>query len=322
MRKIPFRFNSDKFEDKYPEIKNQRFYGFKKLTMANSMFDSSYMRDIIAADLLAEAGLPVARTAYYEIIMEYGEGPVNLGLYVVIESIEDTVIERYFGDKSGNIYKPEGVGARLAEGTFGWIQHGFVKKNNEIEADWSDIEALYNLLHSEGRTSDPKAWRESLESIFDVDGFLEWLAISTIIQHWDSYGVMPNNFYLYNDPDTGLLTWISWDHDVILGIGDEMTSNASLGKNEIGPDWPLIRYLLDDPTYYSRYLDYINETINGPFDPDKLEVKCRALAELINPYVVGESSEAAFNWAVKRLIDRIHSRYEAAIDFLADERGG
>jgi len=320
--KTPLRLNFDKFEDKYPQIKDQRFYGFKKLTMANSMYDISYMRDIIASDLLAEAGLPAARTAYYEVILDYGEGPVNLGLYVAIEDIENTAIKRYFGSESGNIYKPESGGASLAEDIREWIQYSFVKKNNESESDWSDIEALYKTLHSKERISDPEAWRERLESIFDVDVFLEWLAISAIIQHGDSYGIRPNNYYLYNDPDTGMLTWISWDHDMILGNSDEMISNDFLGKDEIGQDWPLIRYLLDDPLYHNRYICYIEETINGPFKPDKLEVKCRALAELIVPYIAKEKNESAFEWSVNKLIDRIHQRYQAAIDFLADKRAG
>ena len=318
--KIPLRFNFDKYEDKSPEIKDQRFYGFKKLTMANSMYDSSYMRDIIASDILAEAGLPSAHTAYYEVILDYGEGPVNLGLYVGIEAIEHTAIKRYFGSESGNIYKPEGGGASLAEGTREWIQYSFVKKNNESESDWSDIEALYNTLHSKERISASEAWRESLESIFDVDVFLEWLAISAIIQQGDCYGVRPNNYYLYNDPDTGLLTWISWDHDMILGIGDEMLSSESLGRDEVGQCWPLIRYLLDDPIYYNHYVDYIKETTNGPFNPDKLELKCKSLAELITPYITKETNEYTFKWSTKRLIDHIYQRYQVAIDFLADKR--
>lgn len=314
--KIPLRFNFDKFEDKYPDIKNQRFYGFKKLTMTNAIFDPTYMRDVIMADVLTEAGLVAAETAYYEIVMDYGEDPVNLGLYVAIEVIEHTVIERYFGDESGNIYKGQSVGASLAEGTFDWIQHSFVKKNNESEADWSDIEELYTILHSKGRTSDPEAWQESLESIFNVDIFLEWLAISTIIEHWDTYGDRPDNFYLYNDPDSELLTCISWDHDMILGIVGEGKSSASLGREEIGQDWPLIRYLLDNPIYYNRYVDYIKETIEGPFDPASLEIKCRTLAELIAPYIAEQSGEAAFESAVQRLINRIYERYQMVENFL------
>jgi len=321
--KLPLKLDFDEFEDEYPEIDDQRFYGFKQLSLSNAFKDGTFMRDAIAADLLAESGLVAAETAYYEVIIDYGEGPVDLGLYVMIEVIDDTVIDRFFSDDSGNIYEGEGPGTSLALGTFGLIEDSFVKENNEEEADWSDIEALYNVIHSEERTSDPEAWRENLESVFDVDAFLEWLAISAVVQHWDSYGSMPHNFYLYHDPDTDLLTWISWDHNEILRSGGEtggrggMRTSISLGRDEVGQNWPLIRYLLDDPVYYDRYIGYIEETITGAFNPDEMKEKCQELADLIAPYAANESGEVAFKSAVQELINTIYERYQAAAAFLA-----
>jgi spore coat protein CotH len=323
--KLPLKLDFDEFEGDHPEIENQRFYGFKQLSLSNSFSDSTYMRDVISADLLEEAGLVAAETAYYEVILDYGEGPVDLGLYVMIEVIDDTVIDRVFGDDSDNIYEGDGLGASLALGTFDQIKDSFLKENNNQEADWRDIEALYNTLHSEQRSSDPEAWRENLESIFDVDTFLEWLAMSAIIQNWDSCGHMSHNFYLYDDPESGLLTWISWDHNMVLGVGSGMGGpggmggNTSLGRDEVGQNWPLIRYLLDDTVYHKRYVKYIEETINGPFNTETLEEKCQELAELIAPYILEESGEAVFESVVQELRNRIYERYEAATDFLTSE---
>jgi spore coat protein H len=329
--KLPLKLDFDEFEDEYTEIDNQRFYGFKQLSLSNAFNDRTYMRDVISADILAEAGLVAADTAYYEVILDYGEGPVNLGLYVMVEVVDDTVIDRFFGDDSGNIYEADGRAASLAQGTFSQIESSFLKENNRGDADWSDIEELYNVLHSESRTSEPEVWRESLESVFDVNTFLKWLTIAAVIQHWDTYGSMTHNFYLYHDPDTGQLTWISWDHNMVLGAGiggdrrggmgapgRGMGGSASLGREEIGQNWPLIRYLLDDPVYYDRYVDYIEEAINGAFNPDKIAEKCQELAELIAPYAAQESSTSDFNSAVQELINRVYERFEAATTFLAD----
>jgi spore coat protein H len=332
--KLPLKLDFDQYEEKYPEINNQRFYGFKQISLSNSFSDDTYMRDAITADMLAEAGLVAAETAYYEIILDYGDGPVNLGLYVAIEVIDDTVIDRVLGNDSGNIYQADGSGVSLAAGTFNQIKDSFEKENNQQLADWSDIETLYNVLHSEKRISDPKAWRKSLESIFDVNVFLEWLAISAIIQNWDNYGSMSHNFYLYHDPDTNRLTWISWDHNMVLmgsggmggpdgiampgggmGIPGGMGGNVSLDKKDVGQNWPLIRFLLDDPTYYNQYVNYIKETINGAFNPDKMKKKCQELAALIAPY--NANNKNAFESAVQELINRINERFQAANTFLA-----
>lgn len=322
--KLPLKLDFDEFEDEDPEIHDQRFYGFKQLSLSNTFHDSTYMHDAITADILAEAGLPAAETAFYEVIMDYGEGPVELGLYVVIEVIDDTVINRFFGSNSGNTYKPTGS-VSLAKGTFGQIQDSYVKKNNIEKADWSDIKALYNVLHSEERGANPEAWRASLESIFNVNVFLEWLAISAIIQHWDAYGAMPHNFYLYHDPETKLLTWISWDHNEVLGSGrgwGRMRGSVSLSGREVGDNWPLISYLLADPIYYERYTGYIEKTIKGAFNPDKLVKECQRMAELIGPYAAKESGKATFESAVQELIGRIYERAEAAEAFLGSPRIG
>lgn len=317
--KLSLKFEFDEFEDEYPEIHNQRFYGFKQLSLSNGFADSTYMRDVIATYLLAEAGLPAAKASFYEIIMDYGEGPVNLGLYIMIEVIDDTVIGRFFGSDYGNIYDGEKSGVSLAKGTFNQIKDSFQKENNRGIADWSDIEELYRILHSSDRISDPEEWRKNLESIFNVDAFLEWLAISAIMQHWDSYGQIPHNFYLYNDPDTGQITWISWDHNMILTrppSREDMRLSISLGKEEVGQNWPLIRFMLDDPVYYNRYFSYMEKAVNSIFDPEQLEKKCWELADLITPYTVKESRYEEFESAVKTLTNRIYKRYQIATDFL------
>ncbi len=341
--KLPFKLDFDEFEDEYPEIHNQRFYGFKQLSLANNFSENAFMRDTISYELLAEAGLVAAATAPYEIILDYGEGPVSLGLYTMIEVIDDTVIERHFGHDSGNIYEGDGPAASLAAGAFDQIETSFQKENNKQTADWGDIEALYEVLHSEARTADPEAWRAELESIFDVDTFLKWLALSAVIQHWDTYGAMPHNYYLYNDPHTGRLTWISWDHNMVLGgmgglmggppagagggaaagmgrpgggMGGRM--NVSLDRAEVGDNWPLIRFLLDEPAYYDRYVGYLKEISTEVFDPDRLAGRIQAQAELLAPYAGAEIGETAYENAVQQLIDRVYERAAAVEAFLSE----
>ncbi|MBK6978586.1 MAG: hypothetical protein IPH28_17060 [Cytophagaceae bacterium] len=43
--KLPFKLQFDEFEDKYPETKNQRFYGFKELALVPSYGDNSFMKE-------------------------------------------------------------------------------------------------------------------------------------------------------------------------------------------------------------------------------------------------------------------------------------
>jgi hypothetical protein len=325
--KLPLKLDFDEFEDDYPEISGQRFYGFKQLSLANGFSDPSFMRDAATSAILEEAGLPAAETAFYEVILDYGEGPVTLGLYTMIEVIDDTVVERTFGSDDGNIYEADGSAASFAASTFSQIEQSFQKENNKYEADWSDIKELFEVLHDDQRTSDPAAWRADLEAIFEVDSFLEWLAISAVIQHWDAYGNMSHNYYLYHDPDSGQLKWISWDHNMAMstGTGDGAgggpgSRSVSLDKAEVNDNWPLIRCLLDDPVYYALYLDYLAETVEGAFDPDHMAETYQTTAELIAPYAAADVGEAAFDAAVQQLIEHAYQRADSVEEFLTTSR--
>ncbi len=65
---LPFKLDFDEFEDENPAIDNQRFYGFKQLSLSNNTNDATFMRDAVTSDILAEAGIASAETAFYELL--------------------------------------------------------------------------------------------------------------------------------------------------------------------------------------------------------------------------------------------------------------
>ena len=321
--KLPLKLDFDEFENDYTEIDDQRFYGFKQLSLSSNFHDSSFLREKVAADIFREAGVPSAHTAFYQVYIDYGEGPVYFGLYTMVEVIDDTVIEEQFADDSGNLYKPSGQGAKFIAGTFN--EDSFDKETNQDEADYSDIQALFAALHTDLRMTNPAQWRAGLEAVFDVDGFLRWLAVNTVIQNWDTYGGISHNYYLYNDPETGLLTWIPWDNNEALQERVQR-GNLSLNMDEVTDDWPLIRYIMDDPVYQGIYVAYVEEVVNGAFNPDEIKVKYQELHDLISSYVVGPNgeidgythlvSESAFEDSVASLIQHAYNRYKAASEYV------
>jgi spore coat protein CotH len=339
--KLPFKLDFDEFEDTYPEIDNQRFFGFKQLSFSSNWSDDSLLREKVTADIFREAGVPSAQTSFYAVYVDFGDGPVYFGLYTAVEVIEDTVIDTQFADNDGNVYKPEGEGATFAAGTFD--EDEFDKETNGDEADYSDILAMFEALHADSRLSDPEAWRAGLESVFDVDGFLLWMATNTVIQNWDTYGQMSHNYFLYNDPTSGLLTWIPWDNNMALGDGmiggfrmpgpaGGGTNNgaASFDKSGVTEQWPLIRFLLDDAVYHDIYVAYVDQVSTGAFEPSKMAATYQALHDLIAPYAIGENGEItgytnlsapeAFTSALTTLINHAQQRYTLAQTFVAEQR--
>ena len=291
IKKFSFKLDFDQFENVYPAINNQRFYGFKQLNLNNSFDDKSLMRDKVAGDLFRDFGLPMAKSAYYEVYINYQGKSQYFGLYTLVEEVDNTVIKTQFVDGDGNLYKPEGSAAGFALGKYNTSD--FYKKTNESTSDWSDIKALYDALHSEQRTSDPKAWRDLLESKINMDLYIRWLAANTVMQNWDTYGKMTHNYYLYNDPSTSKFVWIPWDNNEALQDG-KMGGSIALNLSGVTSDWPLISFIASDDTYFAIYKQYAKEFATTVFEPTMMYAKYDYYNNLIGASVIKEESGYTF----------------------------
>lgn len=293
--KLPFRLKMDEYEDTYPEIKDQRLYGFKELSMSPAFSDNSLIREKVVADIFRMGGVAAARTAFYKVYINFGEGAKYCGVYTMVEVIDDTMVKDQFGEKSGtppegNIYKPESTFQT-------YVQSQFEKKNNETTPDYSDVQAFVTALNSSNRTTNAAQWRANLEKTFNVDNYLKYLAINNTIVNWDAYGAMAHNYYLYNSP-TNKLTWIPWDHNMSMtntaaGGGGMSRSAVSLAMTEVGMGWPLIRYMAADPVYYAKYKQYIRTFTDSVFTTAKMNELFDKYTTLITPYVNGTEKEVA-----------------------------
>ncbi len=319
--KLAFKLDFDEFEDDYPQIDNQRFYGFKKLSLKNNFDDKSMLREKVAGDVFRNAGLVGSHTAFYRVYVDNGDGPIYFGLYTMVEEVDDTVLDTQFSDDDGNLYKPDGDAASFAEGTY--YEDEYVKKTNEDEADFSDVESLLTILHDDSRTTDAATWRANLETVFDTDVFLKYLAVNTVVQNWDTYGRMTHNYYLYNDSETGKLTWIPWDNNEALQDG-KMGGSAALDFSDVSSSqWPLIGYLYQDEVYKDQYDAYVQEIVEGSFDVSNIQSQYASYAALIEPYATSEidgysflNNSSEFQTAVNQLNSHVSERTIAVNNYL------
>jgi spore coat protein H len=324
VKKLSLRFDFDEYEDEYPEINDQRFYGFQKLSFSNNFNDVSFLHEKVAADIFRDAGLKAPQTAYYQIFVDYGDGPIYFGLYTGVEIVEDAMLEEQFGSSEGNCYKPENEAATFAYGSFNTTD--FDLKTNEDFPDYSDVEALYDILHSSIRTTDTDQWKTELETILDVDNFLNWLAVNTVIQNWDTYGVMNHNYYIYTNPYTNKIVWIPWDNNEALS--DDKGKALSFSMDGVGSDWPLISYLLDIPEYEALYEDYMLSFINDAFEPTTVKETYAYYHNLISDYVIGSEAEqdgftfltssSDFTNSLSVQESHVDERHDAVIDYLSE----
>ena len=324
VEKLPFRLNADGLEDEVPEARDQTFFGFPNLNLTNNSQDASFLRAKVVGDLFREAGIPAARTAFVRVFFDRGEGAHYLGLYTLVEVPDEPMLDAQFGSEDGNLYKPNGTGARWTQ----FLADSFPKKTNQSDEDWTDVQDAIAVLN-ESRTS-AAAWRSRLEARVAVPSFLRWLALNTIIGNTDTYGgFSPHNYWVYGSPrHRDRLFFIPWDHDLAMngsGLGGGATGGGLVGgggldlfHNSVNAQWPLIRYLLDDPVYRAAYRSQVEELLNTVFEPARVSARIQAEYLRVAPYVVGTEGEQAgrtflaspeeFTQAVSTLLTYVQSR--------------
>jgi spore coat protein H len=165
-------------------------------------------------------------------------------------------------------------------------------KTNENKPDHSALFRLLEVLNNEP----DETFRTEIEKVLDVDQVLRFLAVSTVLVHLDNYTGMGHNYYIYEVD--GRFTILPWDLNMSFGGFD-----ASLDRNGIinflidepttgaVADRPLVSRLLAVPAYLEDYHEYLRELIDGPFSYEVMESKIDALADLIRPYVLADTTK-------------------------------
>ena len=70
-------------------------------------------------------------------------------------------------------------------------------------------------------------------------------------------------------------------------------SASSILLDEISAQWPLIRYVLDDPTYAASYRSELASIRDGAYAEATIHARAQAYHDLIAPYVTGTDGETA-----------------------------
>ena len=94
-----FKIEFDQYED------GKNYHGLDKLSLNNLIQDNTCMKDYLAYRLMGEFGAdaPLCSFAY---ITVNGE---DWGLYLAVEGIEDSFLQRNYGRDTGELYKPDSM---------------------------------------------------------------------------------------------------------------------------------------------------------------------------------------------------------------------
>ena len=103
------RMNSSRYSfkiefDRYDSTKS--YYGLDKLCLNNVIYDNTYMKDYLSYTLMGKFGVDSPLCSYVYITVN-GE---DWGLYLAVEGVEESFLQRNYGKNYGELYKPDMTG--------------------------------------------------------------------------------------------------------------------------------------------------------------------------------------------------------------------
>jgi hypothetical protein len=238
-------------------ISGTRLEGVKELNLNGEHNDPSIMRARIAWELAQDAGMPAPRVNHVRLFIN-GQ---PYGLYANIEHLNDDYVEHRFARDAGNLYKclwPADLANLGTDPNSYKLMSGgrqvYELKTNETLDDYSGLARFVTALHATTSTQALCA----IDSVFNVNSYLKWLAWEVTTGHWDNHSFNKNNFYLYEDPASGLMEFISYDADNTFGIDWFNIDWATRSPFQFGT-YPLYTKILTNPAAQRRLKLFLNE---------------------------------------------------------------
>ena len=122
--------------DQYDKTKS--YHGLDKLCLNNIIQDNTYMKDYLAYTLMKNFGVDAPLCSFVYITVN-GE---DWGLYLAVEAIEDSFLERNYGSNYGDLYKPDSMsfgGGGPGNGK-NFSMTDFINENTESDDNEDDDE--------------------------------------------------------------------------------------------------------------------------------------------------------------------------------------
>ncbi len=260
----------------------QEWRGLDELKLDNSRQDVGFLSERIATAVLRDAGLPAARTGWAQVAVN-GEA---VGFFVVLESIDDRFVQRWFGHDDGHLYSTNehywGQGLNpIPEDPLTWYE-----PQTSAGGDAWDLVELSQVVAT---GSD-----EELLAALDLEQFAAISITRSVMGSLDAFSADGNNFYLYDDD--GLWKLIPWDFDVDLGYPYYFETALAVDLRAPWTSSPWSYNCMSYEDYQDPVLQralalgfdpdaLVEELLQGPLEWGSISAAVAEAADLIGPYV-------------------------------------
>jgi hypothetical protein len=268
-------------------IEGQRLGDRERLTLNNAVQDPAVVRQCLGYAVFAAAGVPAPRCGFAQVIVN-GE---TLGVYANVEPVKKRFLRRAFGAADGALF--EGT---LSDFTPAW--RGTFERKTGDPGDTRPLDALVEALaRPDGELL------AAVEAVVDVDAYLRYWAVESVLAAFDSYSSNTNNFFVYQRTDTGRFSFIPWGLDEV--FPDEIRSPQAQPVQFA--EGRLAQRLYRLPEVRARYFGAIEAVLDETWDDRAMADEVSRMAALAEPHLAPTQQEV-FADAVGRLSQVIDGR--------------
>lgn len=275
---------------------SDRLGPLKTLVLNAGVLDPARSRETLAYAAYRDARVPAPRTAFAEVTLTVPglHERVLLGLFTLVEDIDDVFLQAHFGASTGLLMKPEGVRGVEYLGEDWESYEGMYKPRREVSA--GEARHLMDLAKLIEKAGDAE-FHQRIGTFLDVDAFLRFLAVSAMIVHLDSPLAMPQNFLLHLPAADGRVVFLPWDMDLSfaawpMGGPTEQQLNLSLLHPHVG-EHRLIDRLLAEASIRERYLQIVRDFQATSFNEQALLARIDAVETAIRDPLAREAQAIA-----------------------------
>ncbi|HUR44819.1 MAG TPA: CotH kinase family protein, partial [Candidatus Saccharimonadales bacterium] len=254
----------------------------------------SYLCQALAGEIFRSAGVPAPRTTFAQLFCN-GQ---NLGLYVIVQAITKQFLSQYFTNSDGNLY----------EGSNHDVNEKLEVDSGDSAGDQVDLKALASAL----KIPDLSLRFKKLGALLDVDRFITFAAVEVLAVHRDGYSLDRNNFRIYHDPGTGLMTFIPHGYDQLFQQPNRplLKTNQWSGRVAHG--------LFQTPEGARLYRQKLRNLLDGPFRFEVINSRLERLISIIHPAATtAPNNELDFESAARQLGANVRKRITYAREALA-----
>lgn len=286
--KRSFKVDLNKF------TKKQKLAGVDELNFVNSIIDFSHMHDSLAQRLFRDLGVIAPRTSYAYLYLDAAGKFTNqpIGLYNLIENIDDDFAEDRFGTKKVPIFKPVTYELFHYWGD-DWNAYAEIY-DLKTEANAEQLQRVIDFARIVTDASDEEFARRVAEFL-DIEEFAAYVAATVLLSSYDGFFTNGQNYFMYLDPRSNKFGFVSWDQDHSWGefgyVGSaEDREQASIWKPwVVGYDFRLLRRTMETPVFREAYRKKLEYALEHVFTEERLSAMIREQSDIIRPAVAAEN---------------------------------